>query len=241
MRVSELARHHLRSTSTLYTIVKQRDAIKSTKPSKGLNIQLKLRNDVNDEIKRLLLLWIEEKQLAGDSMTEAIICEKASTVYENLKEREAAESGETSTPVETFKASCGWFDNLKKQTEIHLVVRHGEATSFDMKATEEYIERFASLVAEEGNIPQQVFNCDETGLFWKMPWRTFITTEEKKLSGHKPMKDRLSLALCANSSGDCKVKPLLVYHSENPRAFKSQRIFKEKLQAMWRANPKAWV
>ncbi|XP_068235801.1 tigger transposable element-derived protein 1-like [Palaemon carinicauda] len=73
-----------------------------------------------------------------------------------------------------------------------------------------------------------------------MPRRTFIT-EEKRLPGHKPMKDRLTLALCANASGDCKIKPLLMYHSENPRAFKGQRILKEKLQVMWRANAKAWV
>ncbi|GBN81232.1 Tigger transposable element-derived protein 1 [Araneus ventricosus] len=61
------------------------------------------------------------------------------------------------------------------------------------------------------------------------------------MPGHKPMKDRLTLALCANASGDCKIKPLLVYHSENPTAFKSHKILKEKLQVMWRANPKAWV
>lgn len=63
--------------------------------------------------------------------------------------------------------------------------------------------------------PQQVFKCDEMGLFWKkMPQRAFITA--KKLPGNKSMKDRLTLALCANASGKCKVKPLLVYHSENP-------------------------
>ncbi|XP_068217804.1 tigger transposable element-derived protein 1-like [Palaemon carinicauda] len=178
-------------------------------------------------MERLLLLWIKEKQLAGDSITEAIICEKASAVYEDLKLRESAESGETSTTVENFKASRGRFDNSKKRTEIHSVMSHGEAASCD--------------VAEEGYIPQQIFNCDETGLVCKKMPRTFNRAEEKKLPGHKPMKDRLTLALCANVSGDCKVKPLLVYHSENPSAFKSPKILKEKLQVMWRANPKAWV
>ena len=101
---------------------------------------------------------------------------------------------------------------------------------------------FEQLVSDEGYLPNQVFNCDETGLFWKkMPKRTFITAEEKKLPGHKPMKDRLTLALCANASGDFKVKPLLVYHSENPRAFKKHKVIKEKLQVMWRSNTKAWV
>ncbi|XP_035209765.1 tigger transposable element-derived protein 1-like [Stegodyphus dumicola] len=75
----------------------------------------------------------------------------------------------------------------------------------------------------------------------KMPRRTYITEEEKKLPGHKPMKDRLTLALCANASGDLKIKPLLVYHSENPRAFKAHNVSKDKLAVFWRSNAKVWV
>lgn len=121
-------------------------------------------------------------------------------------------------------------------------MRHGETASSDHKAAEEFVKKFEELINQEGYIPQQVFNCDETGLFWKkMPRRTYITAEEIKMPGHKPMKDRLTLALCANASGDCKVKPLLVYHSENPRAFKKHKILKERLEVMWRSNPKAWV
>ena len=101
---------------------------------------------------------------------------------------------------------------------------------------------FAAYVDSEGFIPQQIFNCDETGLFWKkMPRRTYITQEEKGLPGHKPMKDRFTLLLCANASGDCKIKPLLVYHSENPRVFKRNNVHKAKLPVMWRSNTKAWV
>ncbi|CAH2245856.1 tigger transposable element-derived 1-like [Pelobates cultripes] len=56
-----------------------------------------------------------------------------------------------------------------------------------------------------------------------MPKCTFITEEETSLPGHKPMKDRLTLLFCANASEDLKIKPLLVYHSENPRAFKKHK------------------
>ncbi|XP_068240000.1 uncharacterized protein [Palaemon carinicauda] len=76
--------------------------------------------------------------------------------------------------------------------------------------------------------------------FSKMPCRTFITAKEKRLPGHKPMRDRLTLAFCANASGDCKIKPLLVYHSENPRAFKTHKVIKKNLPKIWRANSKAW-
>jgi len=40
---------------------------------------------------------------------------------------------------------------------------------------------------------------------------------------------------------DFKNKPLLAYHSENPRVFKKNYVIESKLPVMWRANSKAWV
>jgi len=83
------------------------------------------------------------------------------------------------------------------------------------------VQDFSDYVKANGFIPQQVFNFDETGLFWKnMPRRTYITEEVEALPGHKPRKDRLTLLLCGNASGDFKIKPLHVDRSENPRVFK---------------------
>ncbi|XP_028678623.1 tigger transposable element-derived protein 1-like [Erpetoichthys calabaricus] len=192
-------------------------------------------------MEKLLIEWLMEKQLAGDTVTEAIICEKARAIYTDLQQQTPGTSTDEASG-ELFKASWGWFENFKKRTGIHSIVRHGEAASADIKAAEDCLKTFAGIIAAEGYIPQQVFNCNETGLFWKkMPRRTSITAEEKRMPGHKPMKDRLTLALRANASGDCKIKPLIVYHSENPKAFKSQKIMKERLQVMWRVNPRAWV
>ncbi|XP_070610302.1 tigger transposable element-derived protein 1-like [Erythrolamprus reginae] len=237
-RVIELARMFKRSTSTISTILKQKDILKGIKAAKGATIFSQLRTSVHEEMERLLLIWIKEKELAGDTIIESIISEKARAIFSDLKKNEPSSSGDP----DEFKASHGWFDKFRKRSGIHLVVRHGEAASADIKAAEEFIMRFASLVEKEGYVSQQIFNCDETGLFWKkMPRRTFTTAEEKRMPGHKPMKDRLTLALCGNASGDCKVKPLLVYHSENPRTFKMHKILKEKLHVMWRSNARAWV
>ncbi|KAL3967274.1 NLR family CARD domain-containing protein 3 [Sarotherodon galilaeus] len=240
VKLGDIAREYGRNPSTIGTILKQKEVIKAAKPSMGTTVMSKRRTPIHNEMERLLLVWIKDKGRTGDTLTEMIICEKASSIYNDLVSKAASDEQPTAstssqeappTPPE-FRASHGWFDRFKKRTGIHSVVRHGEAASSDQEAAEEFLKKFEEFINQEGYIPQQVFNCDETGLFWKkMPWRTYITS----------MKDRLTLALCANASGDSKVKPLLVYHSENPRAFKQHKILKERLEVMWRSNPTAWV
>ena len=90
---------------------------------------------------------------------------------------------------------------------------------------------------EMGYLPEQVFNNDETGLFWKkMPTRTFISQRKSKAAGFKAAKDQVSLLLCANAGEDFMVKTMMLYHSLNPRALKNKN--KQVLPMYWRANRK---
>ncbi|XP_023237133.1 Fanconi anemia group I protein-like [Centruroides sculpturatus] len=140
-------------------------------------------------------------------------------------------------------------DRNKENESMHSndTIKHIEGTvilhiTFAAKQDQEIGKEFVKLLKNEGYCLQQVFNADETGLFWKkMPNRTFIIKEEKTLLGHKPMKDRLTLLFAANASGDLKIKPLLIYHSENPRVFKKNHIVKSNLSVHWKSNQKAWV
>ncbi|GFS51660.1 tigger transposable element-derived protein 1-like protein [Trichonephila clavipes] len=80
---------------------------------------------------------------------------------------------------------------------------HGESASADKEAAEKYCIKFQGT---EGYLPQQIFNCDETGLFWKrMPNHTYITKDEKSVfgRGQKSLSDTVDFYLAeAGEQGD---------------------------------------
>lgn len=126
--------------------------------------------------------------------------------------------GSLTAPEEpnTFQASKGWFDRFQKKFQLKSVPLHGEVASADVKAAKKYPETFKAIIEEKVYLPEQVFNMDETGLFWKkMPFRTFIMKEEARASGFKAQKDRVTL-MCGNAAGFL-MKPALIYKSEKPQ------------------------
>lgn len=239
MKVAEIARLYKRSTSTICTVLKKKEILRGLDVAKGVTRVSKQRPHTLEDVETLLSVWVSEKQIAGDTLNENLICAKAKALYADL----LSNLPDTSTEnEEDFKASRGWYENFKKRSGIHCVPKRGAASGSDAKSADAFVVDFQKLMVSECYLPQQVFNCDETDLFWeKMPKGTYITAEEDSTLGRKPVKDHLTLLLCANASGDFKAKPLLVYHSEYERAFKMCKVLKKKLNTMWRSNSIACV
>ncbi|KAK3866331.1 hypothetical protein Pcinc_028132 [Petrolisthes cinctipes] len=75
---------------------------------------------------------------------------------------------------------------------------------------------------EEGEYtPDQVFNCDETGVYWKKsPKATYAHKNLRQAAGTKMAKDRFSVLLCCNASGDFKMKPVIIYKYAKPHSYR---------------------
>lgn len=87
--------------------------------------------------------------------------------------------------------------------------------------------------------PEDQYNCDETGLFWKaIPERSLSRV---LIAGTKKEKSRISLHFCVNATGTHKVKPRIIGRAKEPRCFRAAGIKMERLDCVYRANRKSWM
>ena len=185
--------------STVRTIKKSEATIRSSVAagtSKSAKVSFMPRDRNMVKMEKALSLWMDDMEQRHVPMDTNLVKNKAFSLFKKFKEESGGEGVD-------FQASKGWFENFKKCQGLHNVKLTGESASADKVAAAVFPTELQELIEEKGYLPQQVFNADETGLFWKrMPSRTFIAKEEKQAQGFKPAKDRLTLVFCGNASGD---------------------------------------
>ena len=109
-----------------------------------------------------------------------ILCEKATQFNKQLHAQEA-----TTTP---FTASSGWLWHFCNRHGIRGLRLEGEKLSADTEASEPFKKELQDVMEREGFTLKQIYNCDETGLYYKMlPTKTLATKAEKM---HQAWKNR---------------------------------------------------
>ena len=122
---------------------------------------------------------------------------------------------------------------------IHKLLCEGESLSASSDNVEPFKIRLPNII-EEGYTMHQLFNCDETGLNWKMLQDTTLANgNERSARGFKVSKELVTLLATANASGNFRL-PLVVIHKYiNPQALKHCNL--ETLPVDYYGQKKAWM
>ncbi|CAF4866330.1 unnamed protein product, partial [Rotaria socialis] len=138
--------------------------------------------------------------------SEELLADYSSNCNKEKARQVAEQLGYTS---ETFKASNGWLEKFRNRHAISFRTINGESASVDNSTVEEWAQRLSTIL--DGFDENDVFNADETGLFYRAtPDRSLVLSKE-----------------------ECKGK------SQRPRCFK--KITTSKLPVTWLSNRTAWM
>lgn len=106
-------------------------------------------------------------------------------------------------------------------------VNVGELTDWQTSVLRDELEKYE---------PKDVFNLDETGLFWKLQPNKTMAFKGERCTAGKKSKDRLTVVVGANTDGSEKLPLLVIGKSAKPRCFKNAKV-----PVNYTANKKAWM
>ena len=220
--------------STLNDIIRSETSLRNFKKTKlelgisqAANTSKQIKTGLYEKLDESLYIWLRQQREKGSPITGPILLEKAKEFHSLLY-------GDSGQP---FNASSGFQWRFCKRHGIKSLAISGEKLSSNTFAAEKFVQEFPDSI--EGYSLDQVFNCDESGLYFRMlPGRTLTTTHAPP-SGTKKAKERVTISACSNATGSIKLPLLLIGKSKNPRCFKS--INMAALPVVYRSQKNAWV
>ena len=159
---------------------------------------------------KAVYLWFVQQRCKGTPISGPLLMGKALQLYPHIYSDDSNSN--------SFKAGTGWLKRFKDRHGIRALSVQGESLSAASTSVDPFRERLQNIIVERGLSIEQLFNCDETVLYWKlMPNKTLVSSREKEAKGFKMPKDRVTVMPCANASGSIKF-PLLFIHKSSIHA-----------------------
>ena len=212
-----IAKEYGIAPNTLSTFLKNKDKILKC----NLN-RKRAREPENPDVDECVLKWFKQTREKNIPLSGTLV-------------RAKAEEFAVSLGKNNFKASSGWLDGFKERNGISFKTVCGESSSVDQDAANEWKKNIAQII--ENTQDKDIFNVDETGLFFKCTPAKTLAFKGEKCSGGKHSKDRITLLVGANMDGTEKLPLLMIGKSRNPRCFKNVKT----KPIEYRSNVKAWM
>nr|XP_014352132.1 PREDICTED: tigger transposable element-derived protein 4-like [Latimeria chalumnae] len=135
-----------------------------------------------------------------------------------------------------FSASQSWVERFKHRRGIVCRTVCGEGESINSDVLDDYVTtKLPSLLI--GHQPRDIFNIDETGLFYKLLPNRTLALKGEECHGGKHSKESITLLVGSNMDGSEKLKLLVIGKAKQPRCFKGVKA----LPVDYEGNTKAWM
>ncbi|XP_046571298.1 tigger transposable element-derived protein 6-like [Haliotis rubra] len=180
------------------------------------------RKPKQEELENALFLWFTDVRSRDVMLNDELLKTQAKELGDRLG-------------VLDFSYSTGWLNRFKQRHGIRNHKGHGESASVSLETVREGRQSIQVVLADFN--PCDIFNCDETGLFYKIEPNSTLCTAP--VSGKKQSKDRLTVMLTVNAIGTEKLKPLVIHKFNRPRCF--GRTFDPTSVCHWYINKRAWM
>ena len=190
----------------------------------------RFRGAKDKDLDKAVITWFTQARSEGMPLSGTNIQDQAAKFHKMLHPND-----------ETFNASRGWLRNFKDRHAIRQASIHGEQRSADEEAANSFPDQLRTILIDGGYGPEQVYNCDETALYFKLlPDKTLAQkSDTNKTLGYKQQKNRLTALLCTNSTGTHKLKPLIIGKFENPRCL--HHVNRNALPTIYTHSKNAWM
>jgi hypothetical protein len=154
------------------------------------------------KLEDMLYIWINNMRRARLPVPPSLAIAKVKSIASTL-----------SISDSDFKASWQWLSHFRTRRGLQKMLLHGERAEVDKNDPEllSTTEELYSIIAQYDL--ENVYNMDETGLFFHLLPRYSILMPNEDISstrGKKKAKDRVSLIVYANASGTHKIPCVMI-------------------------------
>lgn len=219
---SEIAKEFGIPPNTLSTYLKNKEKILNSVCKASDKDRKRARGPENPDVDECVVKWFKQARDKQIPVSGPLVRAKAEEFASSLGKND-------------FKASTGWLDGFKERNGISFKTVCGESGSVDIEAANLWKDDLLQMISDRD--AKDIFNVDETGLFFKCTPDKTLAFKGESCSGGKHSKERITLLLGANMDGSEKLPLLMIGKSANPRCFKNVKT----KPVEYESNNKAWM
>ena len=140
--------------------------------------------------------------------------------------------------IRGFTASNGWLQRFKQRYNLQKMAIAGEDGDVSNETLESWNEHVREIT--RGWSPENVWNMDETGSFWRGLPDTSLKEKGRRCRGVKQAKQRHTWPFFVNAASE-KEDPIVIGTYAKPRCFNNLKDIKRPYGCWYYANAKAWM